>query len=79
MAKRKKKGWGVLKGVPYGLAMIAGGAIVVWVNELQSPWHLAIPWGLTALFFICWRLAARKKVVEIKGENDNKPRVKRLV
>lgn len=78
MAKRKKKK-SVWRGVPYALAMLIGAIIVSQVNQIQSPWHLAIPWFLSALFFTLWRLEARKKVVEVKSEEGRRPRVKRYV
>jgi len=78
MARRKKKS-GLWRGVPYAIGMLAGALIVSHVDKIQSPWHVAIPWALTALFFVLWRVTARRKVVQVKDENGSRPGVKRYV
>lgn len=77
MARRKKRS--VWQGVPYAIAMLAGAIIVSQVDNIQSPWHLAIPWALSAIFFVLWRLEAHKKTIRASHEESKRPRVKRYV
>lgn len=79
MARRNKKSGLFWAGVPYGIGIIAGAALVSWIEQLRYPWHLLVPWSLAVTFFVFWRVTARRKVVRVQDETGSQPKVKRLV